>query len=1124
MADDPRIEQLLNELLNSQATPEEVCRSCPELLPVVRNRWRQMRRLQGDLEALFPPAAGEDTRIAPTTAPAGPHPPASTVPGYELLDEIGRGGMGIVYRARDLELDRDVAVKLLPDHFSADSATARRFLDEARITGQLQHPSIPAVYRVGALPDGRPFLAMKLIKGRTLADLLEERPDPAADRGKIVAIFEHICQAVAYAHAHRVIHRDLKPSNVMVGKFGEVQLMDWGLAKVLPECTATADVEPVRPRRPPDDGTVIRDPRAAKAETPWAVAGSTPQTQAGSVLGTPAYMAPEQAVGEVDRLDERCDVFGLGATLCEVLTGDPPYRGADAKVIYRRAMAANQADAHARLDACGAEPELVRLCRQCLAPEPADRPRDAGVVAAAVAEFRAAAEDRARRAELDQVRAAEQRKRRRVQAALALALSLLVCGGVAFGWWQDRQTSVRRAQLARNAEALDVATGVCEHALRDGDAERAAVAMEFIDRRLAEGADEAVRDRAERCRADLALLRELDRIDTFRWTWAENKFPDPKVIALRWQAVFAGYGLVPGETPDEEAAGRLARSLVRDRLLAVLDQWLVIDPSAGVREVLRAADPDPYRDAVRDAVAAGDRARVGQLAGRPDALAQPPGFATALGQHYAAVPPDRARVVLAAALRSRPGDSALLMALGGSYPLHRREWVDDRVRWFQAAVAAQPRNAAAHTNLGAALRDKGDLDGAAACCREAIRLDPTLALAHNILGNALRDKGDLDGAIACYREAVRRNPKFAHAHSNLGAALRDKGDLDGAIACFRAALRADPNLAQVHNNLGVALANMKDADGAIASYKEALRLDATLALAHNNLGNALRGKGDVDGAIACYKEAIRLDPKFAAAHNDLGNALRRKGDLDRAIACYKEAIRLEPTLVSAHYNLGNTLGGKNDAEAAIACYREAIRLDPKFAPAHTTLGIFLDRKGDKDGAAAAYREAIRLDPTDLLAHNFLAGLLARRGEPGAALELLRQGARANPGWLADPASGVRYNSACFACLAAAGRGKDAPPPAERPALRKQARDWLAADLAAWRERVAANPAKYRTVAHGQTAHWLTDPDLRSVREPSDLEKLPDEERGRWAKLWAEVRDLRDATATPKDAPPPRPAK
>src|SRR6516165_7480024 len=401
MAGDPRVLGLLEEMLDAGKTPDEVCRGCPELLAEVRERWKEFRRIDAAVVELLP-----GLRTAPDVGAVTPVPPAAglpQVPGYELFGEVGRGGMGVVYRARDLALDRDVAVKLLQDGVPADSPIARRFTDEARITGQLQHPGIPAVYQVGGVPDGRPFLAMKLIKGRTLAALLGERPDPAADRGRFVAIFEHACQAVAYAHSLRVIHRDLKPSSVMVGKFGEVQVMDWGLAKVLPEGGSAGG----RPGREPpaDDGTVIRTRRAGTADTPGGSGSPTPPTRTGSVLGTLAYMAPEQAGGEVDRFDSRCDVFGLGAVLCEVLTGKPPYTGRDEDQIYRKALAANQSDAHARLNACGAEPELVALCLRCLAPEPDDRPRDAGEVAAAVAALRAAAEERARRAELDRVRA-----------------------------------------------------------------------------------------------------------------------------------------------------------------------------------------------------------------------------------------------------------------------------------------------------------------------------------------------------------------------------------------------------------------------------------------------------------------------------------------------------------------------------------------------------------------------------------------------------------------------------------------------------------------------------------------------------------------------------------------------
>src|SRR5262249_21174810 len=173
--------------------------------------------------------------------PAGVSNPAAR---YLLGEEIARGGMGVVHRATDTVLGREVAVKVLQEKYAADFGAARRFADEARITGQLQHPNIPAVHDLGVLPDGRPFLAMKLIKGDTLDELLTRRTNPAEGRGRLVAAFQQVCQAVAYAHAHDVIHRDLKPANVMVGAFGEVQVMDWGLAKVLgarPEERTDAD-------------------------------------------------------------------------------------------------------------------------------------------------------------------------------------------------------------------------------------------------------------------------------------------------------------------------------------------------------------------------------------------------------------------------------------------------------------------------------------------------------------------------------------------------------------------------------------------------------------------------------------------------------------------------------------------------------------------------------------------------------------------------------------------------------------------------------------------------------------------------------------------------------------------
>ncbi|MFO0881701.1 MAG: serine/threonine-protein kinase [Gemmataceae bacterium] len=379
-------------------------------------------------------------------------PPAPA--GYEILDVVGEGGMGAVYRARELQLRRLVALKVLRAPFARDAHAMRRFLYEAEVTAGLQHPGIPPIHQVGALPDGRPFLAMKLIHGQTLDRLLKDEGPGAA---RWLGVFEAICQAVAYAHSQGVIHRDLKPANIMVGAFGEVQVMDWGLAKLLGAGEASGALPGTAERASGMDPETTQiqvgpaDPGATAVE-----AVSTRQeqhTQPGAVMGTPAFMPPEQALGAIDRLDRRSDVFGLGAVLCCLLTGDPPYVAALAEAVRQLAARARLDDAFARLDECGAEPDLVALARRCLAADPAQRPADAGELAAGVAELRRQAEERARRAELDraqaEVRAAERHKRRRALRLAGLGLlAVLLCGivGTTLGYW--------RAEAARRDEQL----------------------------------------------------------------------------------------------------------------------------------------------------------------------------------------------------------------------------------------------------------------------------------------------------------------------------------------------------------------------------------------------------------------------------------------------------------------------------------------------------------------------------------------------------------------------------------------------------------------------------------------------------------------------------------------------
>src|SRR5262245_22036864 len=418
------------------------------------------------------PTASSPTAQQSSPGEVAPGPGAVATPGppgYELREEVGRGGMGAVYRALDVALGRDVAVKILADRFAPDSPAALRFLSEARISGQLQHPGIPAVHQVGTLPDGRPFLVMKLIKGSTLEAILQGRADPAAERGRLLGVFEAVCQAVGYAHAHRVIHRDRKPANVMVGAFGEVQVMDWGLAKVLGD-----------PKSAPGEAPAATETHAGTEVSPPPERGA--DTQAGSLVGTPAFIPPEQAVGEIDRINERSDGFGLGGLLAVVLTGKPPYVGATSEAVRVQAVRGQLDDCFARLDASGAEPELVTLCKKCLAFEPGDRPRDAGEVAQAVAGLRSAAEERAKLAERERlaadVRAAEQTKRRKAfQWAAAAVVTVLLLGvaGTTIGLIQaDRERQA--AEQAQEDEAKQ--RGIAEQQRKAAEAARKAAESE----------------------------------------------------------------------------------------------------------------------------------------------------------------------------------------------------------------------------------------------------------------------------------------------------------------------------------------------------------------------------------------------------------------------------------------------------------------------------------------------------------------------------------------------------------------------------------------------------------------------------------------------------------------------
>lgn len=280
-----------------------------------------------------------------TPTGAGAAPRAGSPARYELREELARGGTGKVSRAHDRQLEREVAIKLLLDPTAQHGL---RFAREARVTARLQHPSIVPIYDIGRLADGQPYYAMKLVSGRTLDQAIRESTS-LAQRLALLPAFIGVTDAIAYAHAQRVIHRDLKPNNVVLGPFGESMVIDWGLAKQLDT------------------------PGVTEPEDPIAAAEDAALTLEGAVLGTPAYMPPEQAAGKP--VDERADVYALGAMLYHVLAGHPPYRGRHARAVLVDVL---EGPPPALADAVvGIPADLIAIADKAMAREPTQRYADA---------------------------------------------------------------------------------------------------------------------------------------------------------------------------------------------------------------------------------------------------------------------------------------------------------------------------------------------------------------------------------------------------------------------------------------------------------------------------------------------------------------------------------------------------------------------------------------------------------------------------------------------------------------------------------------------------------------------------------------------------------------------------
>jgi eukaryotic-like serine/threonine-protein kinase len=980
---------------------------------------------------------------------------------YEIHNELGRGGMGVVYSARQLSLNRPVALKMIKAGILADHAELQRFQNEAEAVALLDHAGIVPVYEVGE-HDGQRYFSMKLVEGGNLAEQLESFKHNPRGAATLLAL---TAEAVHHAHMRGILHRDLKPANVLVDALGHPHVTDFGLAK-----RVESDVE---------------------------------MTQSGAILGTPAYMSPEQANGRRGTITTATDVYGLGAILYALLTGKAPF-GGDSVLATLDAVRARPPEPPTRLNA-KVPRDLETICLKCLEKEPRRRYTSAHELSSDLNNWLLSRPISARR-----VGTAERAwlwcKRKPAVAALAAAVILAVVAGT---------SAVIVVQAKANAKLQTANFALDDQRARAENRETQAIeaVKSFRDAVANEPTlknNPTLRDLRKRLlKEPLAFFKALrDRLQadedtrpeslvrlaqaTFALGKLTNEIGDKQdaLVAYREsRAIFQK--LADGSPQDTALQGELATNL--DNLGALLGD------TGNTPEAMSAIESSL---AIRQKLVNGDRSAIDfqrQLAATHNALGN------LLNQNGKPVE----------ALKAYESSRAVIQKLADANP---------------TVIEIQRLLATSHNNIGLILRGAGKL-------AEALEANESSLAIRQKLADENRTVTDLQSDLAA-------------SHNNIALVLRANGKRAQALKSFESALTitrklADENpavtdfqssLGDAYNNLASLLWATEKIPEALLAYHSALPIYRALADANPtnlafanrlggcqyNIGILLKETGKPAEALKAYDRALTIHERTAREHPELPKFASNVGailnnaamiDLDakrfeearvrlkQAVSWQRKALASSPATTLFRQYLDNHLNNLIEADQGLGDMQG-------LAETKRELADFRDSNPTKVDLDARLAVILKGDqqPRDEAERLRLAQRAYEKSLPAAAARLWAEALATNPKLGDDRDAELRLRAARAATLAASGQGKENPPPDEaaKAKLRAQARGWLKADLAATAKVFDAGLPELKTKITHALKHWKIDVELAGVRDDESLARMPEPERAAFKQLWQDV--------------------